>query len=310
MTKKTIECNWVPSEITKDFLRNAIKTGILNGASNCRLSKGECPPTPREGEVIIFLDHVERGFSPPGSKFFRDLLNFYGLHPQDLSPNSIVNMSQFAVICEAYLQIEPTVLFFRECFYVNKQTETARGRHQELGGISFQKRRGVIFPGADLLSHPKGWGKSWIYCKAPVPDGEHPLPGFRPGRLDHTKKYPPRPTPAEQAVLKPLMDKISALAANGLEGADLIRCWLSWKIQPLSRRSKLMHEYSGLQDPQRISATDISLSSVINQMSIIVNLPNNYTGEFGLAPFTSTNPPPAVRNLQAIFYFSALAFIS
>jgi hypothetical protein len=93
MTKKTIECNWVPSEITKDFLRNAIKTGILTGASNCRLSKGECPPMPREGEVIIFLDHVERGFSPPGSKFFRDLLHFYELHPQDLSPNSIVNMS-------------------------------------------------------------------------------------------------------------------------------------------------------------------------------------------------------------------------
>jgi hypothetical protein len=64
-----------------------------------------------------------------------------------------------------------------------------------------------------------------------------------------------------------------------------------------------MHEYSGLEDPQRISATDISLSSVIKQMRIIVNLPNDYTGKFGLAPFTNTNPPPAVRKLQSVFYF-------
>jgi hypothetical protein len=128
--------------------------------------------------------------------------------------------------------------------------------------------------------------------------------------LDHTKKYPPRPTPAEQAELKPLMDKISALTANGLEGTDLTRCWLSWKIQPLGLRSKLMHEYSGLQDLQRISATDISLTSVIKQMRIIVNLPNNYTGKFGLAPFTNTNPPPAVRNFQTILFISAETSIS
>ena len=92
-------------------------------AATCRVPTGERIPEPRTGEVIIFRDHLLRGFSPPGSKFFRDALHFYNLHTQDLGPNSISNLCQFQVLCEAYLQIEPTVTLFREFFYINKQTD-------------------------------------------------------------------------------------------------------------------------------------------------------------------------------------------
>lgn len=53
---------------------------------------GEKQTQPAGGEVVVFVDHLQRGFSPPGSKFFRDALHFYHLHPQDLAPNSISNM--------------------------------------------------------------------------------------------------------------------------------------------------------------------------------------------------------------------------
>ena len=102
------------------------------------------------------------------------------------------------------------------------------------------------------------------------------------------------------------MDKITALMGNGLIGADLILCWLSWKIQPLSLRDRLMYEYSGLEDPQRCNNAPVPLPDMVKQMRTIVNLPGDYTGEFSLKPFTNDNPPPVVskslNNFKLLFY--------
>ena len=38
-------------------------------------------PNPKDGEVIVFSDHMNRGFSPPDSKFFRDVLHFFQTPP-------------------------------------------------------------------------------------------------------------------------------------------------------------------------------------------------------------------------------------
>ena len=77
-------------------------------------------PNPRAGEVIVFTDHMNRGFAPPNSKFFREVLYFFKLHPQDIGPNSISNICNFQVLYEVYLQQEPTVELFREYFYLNR----------------------------------------------------------------------------------------------------------------------------------------------------------------------------------------------
>src|SRR5215216_5648227 len=82
----------------------------------------ETHPQPKEGEVIVFTDHLLWGFIPPGSKFFRDVLNFFQLHPQDIGPNSVSNICNFQVFYEVYLQQEPTIEFLREFYYLNRQT--------------------------------------------------------------------------------------------------------------------------------------------------------------------------------------------
>lgn len=188
-SKEPVVCNWVASQISEIMLQDFKDQGFLSAteAATCRVPMGECPPTPKPGEVIIFMDHLQRGFSPSGSKFFRDVLHFYNLHPQDIGPNSVSNLCQFQVVCEAYLQTEPTVTLFREFFYLNKQTEYANGPSLELGGVSIQRRRDTYFSAATLPSHPKGWNKTWFYCKNTAPEGENPLPGYRANRL------PPQP---------------------------------------------------------------------------------------------------------------------
>ena len=134
-------CNWVPSTVTDDTLKDFVTIGYLpekNIMSYHAPNPDEERPQPKDGEVIIITDHMNRGFSPLGSKFFRDVLHFFKLHPQDLGPNSISNICNFQVLCEVYLQEEPTVELFREYFHLNRQNECTNGPSLELGGISIQ----------------------------------------------------------------------------------------------------------------------------------------------------------------------------
>ena len=76
MAKQVYEYNWVPSWVTEEQLNNLAKTGALakKDVIHWRVPGPENPPTPKDGEIVVFADHLSRGFSPPGLKFFRDVL--------------------------------------------------------------------------------------------------------------------------------------------------------------------------------------------------------------------------------------------
>ena len=146
--KAPVTCNWVPSIVTKNKLAEFVKSGHLpkkEVMSYRAPDPSEEKPQPKEGEVVVFTDHMNRGFAPPGSKFFREVLNFFDLRPQDIGPNSVSNICNFQVFCEVYLGEEPSLLLFRELFYLNRQNERANGPSLELGGISIQRWRDCLF---------------------------------------------------------------------------------------------------------------------------------------------------------------------
>ena len=108
--KTSTSCNWVPSIVTEDTLKDFVKTGYLPKKTVMRYrapKPEEEKPRPKDAEVIVFTDHMNRGFSPPISKFFQDVLHFFNLHPQDIRPNSVSNICNFQVFCEVYLHEEP-----------------------------------------------------------------------------------------------------------------------------------------------------------------------------------------------------------
>lgn len=162
MSKQVYECNWVPSRVTEAQLDDLVLIGALGSKDTIhwRVSGKECPPTPQEGEVIVFVDHLARGFKPPGSKFYRDVLADFQLHPQDTGPNSVTNMCHFQVLCEAFFQEESIVELLRDCFHLNRRTEFSDGPNTELGGVAIQKRKEVTYPHAKLHSHPKEWNQT------------------------------------------------------------------------------------------------------------------------------------------------------
>ena len=71
MAKQVDECNRVPSRVTEEQLNNLVQTGTLSKKDviHWRVPGPECPPSPKDGEVAVFADHLARGFNPPGSKF-------------------------------------------------------------------------------------------------------------------------------------------------------------------------------------------------------------------------------------------------
>ena len=196
MAKTYTSCNWVQSRVIEEDLNNHVATGALakKEVIHWRAPGPEHPPKPKDGEVVVFVDHLGRGFSPPGSKFFYDVLASFQLHPQDIGPNSVSNICHFQVFCEAYLQEEPTVELFRHFFHLNRCTEFIDGPNTELGRMAVQKRKEVSFLHAKIHSHPKEWNQTWFYCKDTSPTDENPLSGYRPHRLSNTHPFPQRLT--------------------------------------------------------------------------------------------------------------------
>ena len=93
--KAPITCNWVKSTVTDSILDGFVKSGHLPKKeilSYRAPDPSEEKPQPKDGEVVIFTDHMSRGFAPPGSKNFRDVLHFFDLRPQDIGPNSVSNI--------------------------------------------------------------------------------------------------------------------------------------------------------------------------------------------------------------------------
>ena len=110
--KALVTYNWVKSTVTKSILADFVKSSHLPKKeimSYRAPNPSEEKPLPKKGEVIVFTNHMNRGFAPPGSKFFRDVLHFFDLRPQDIGPNSVSNICNFQVFCEVYLGEEPNI---------------------------------------------------------------------------------------------------------------------------------------------------------------------------------------------------------
>ena len=83
--------------------------------------------------------------------------------------------------------------------------------------------------------------------------------------------------------------------ANGLTGIDLVRCWVAWRILPLSRRPGLMYDYtSELKDPQRHCQIEITDEDINNMTKSLLNESLEDSSKVGLNPFCVLNKLPVV----------------
>ena len=92
---------WDGSEVHEDHIDFLRQTRRLPGKDYVKVRlapKREISPAPEEGERVIFRSQCLRGLSLPASGFFRSFLEFYGVQPHHLTPNTVVLLSDFVTV--------------------------------------------------------------------------------------------------------------------------------------------------------------------------------------------------------------------
>jgi hypothetical protein len=110
MGKKKItnaSTSWVPSEFEQSDLTKAQRDGFLVGGDQVIFPSTERIPKPPSGYRVKFLAFLLRGLSFPAHKFLRGHLFIYGVQLHQLTPNSILHITCFVILCESFLGIEP-----------------------------------------------------------------------------------------------------------------------------------------------------------------------------------------------------------
>jgi hypothetical protein len=175
--------------------------------------------------------------SVEGSRFFRELMIFYGLRLHDVGPNSILQVSAFTFLCEAYLRVAPTMGLWLETFFKKQQTETAGGPPLALGAVSFQRRARAPYAKARFIKKVVGWTKTFFYVKNTVPASQARfLPFSLTPFVANKERLTSRAGPAETSNAKALQTKISILCRRDLRFRTLVGSWISHRIVPLAPR--------------------------------------------------------------------------
>src|SRR3954465_3510513 len=112
---------WLPSIVTEGMLQGSQEYGMLPRHGCCVPSLEEEEPLPQEGERVLLLSHVDRGFSLPPHPFLLDFLAFTGSQLHHLVPNAITLFSSFFSLCEAFLGIEPHWHLSRSIYIIRRQ---------------------------------------------------------------------------------------------------------------------------------------------------------------------------------------------
>ena len=99
----------MPSSITDEVVRKLREARSLTGEIPHRLpAQGQAIPSPQPGESVVFTSHFIRGLGFLIDPFVRGLMFYYGLEFNDLALESILQISSFIVVCEAFLHITLT----------------------------------------------------------------------------------------------------------------------------------------------------------------------------------------------------------
>jgi hypothetical protein len=113
-------------------------------------------------ESVVYIPFLLHGLALPISPFFRDLLDFYNLNLTHLNPNSILQISIFVHLCEAYLGILPHFSLWKHLYHC--RPGMAGGQHQLVGGASLEMHRGrkTEYLDIPLKDNIKGWRLEWF----------------------------------------------------------------------------------------------------------------------------------------------------
>ena len=130
---------------------------------------------------MVFLTHFVRGLGFPLHPFVHGLMFYYRLDFHDLAPNSILNISAFIVVCEAFLCVPPHFGLWQK--FLNVKPKVVSGQQAECGGPMVGKMPNVTWPEGSFVETVKGWQSGCFYITEPCGTNWAAAPAFRFGVL-------------------------------------------------------------------------------------------------------------------------------
>ena len=104
---------------------------------------------------------------------------YYGLDFHDLALDSLLHISRFIVVCEAFLRITPHFGPWLKTF--NVKPKMIEGRHAECGGTVISKSADDLWPEGSLPEVSSLWQREWFHISAPRSTKWVAAPVFRSG---------------------------------------------------------------------------------------------------------------------------------
>ena len=266
---------WWPCTTTENELRNLEAEGFLQPGS-WRTTPGALAPAPEAGEWVVTKALIERGFSLPPSDFFTEILKAYQLQPHNISPNSILAISNHVTLCEGHLRVTPDLPLFQYYFSVKKETVSQTSSLATCGSITFKLRPGRVYPHTDRHESVRYWSGGFFYLKD-VSDPASPkmLPEFKDGPASETPAWSQCPHLSESPQLTRAVRRICKLTEEGLSGKDLTMSWFTKRIQPLQHRDRLMCHYTGRDDLMRASKDNLSADALDKRIRVLIKVPRD-----------------------------------
>ncbi|KAK1679850.1 hypothetical protein QYE76_040698 [Lolium multiflorum] len=261
---------WWPCTTTEMELKNLESEGFLQPGS-WRSVPDEPAPAPRDDEMVLTKALVERGFSFPPSEFFLEILKTYGLQPHNISPNSVLAISNHVALCEGHLRVTPEISLFQHFFSVKKIRQA--GELATCGSITFMLRPGRVYPPTDRHESARYWSAGFFYLKdVSDPASEKKLPAFKNCPAVELPSWTHCPHFSDSPQLTRAVRRICKLTEEGLTGKDLTLSWFTKRIQPLQHRDRLMFEYTGRDDPMRATKDNLSADALDKRIRVLIKI--------------------------------------
>src|SRR3954471_13402574 len=165
---------WRGLDITDRDIQEMVVEGYLpatEGLAWRAAPAGEVTPSPQAGEKVYLKAQLVRAVSLPISNLFLVVLNHYRVQPQNLYPNSILALRNYAALCEGYLGIRPRLDLFIYFFTIKREAGASKDELRNCGTISFKICPGQRFP--DIVGHEscKNWQRP-LLLRPRYPSGQ------------------------------------------------------------------------------------------------------------------------------------------
>ncbi|KAK1642437.1 hypothetical protein QYE76_060242 [Lolium multiflorum] len=292
--------DWSASAISNRDINKLRSLGFISASEDdIRLPGAVSRPKPPKGFTVMFSAFLFRGLSLPAHELLRSLLYFYGIQLWQLTPNSILHLSIFVAVCEAFLGIDPHWGLWRKIFYVKRHNDS--NGPPVVGGVGFVVRKEVDYFDYPMKESVQGWRNKWFYLRDPSVSWRcSNLPPFEDKLIAKPKKsWQNTLSTDEKLTADRLFDQIVTLKYTGgltMCGTEVVSVFLQRRVQPLMSRPHQLWLYSGKDDESRVSSADLSADDLRDEVRRLTCLSKNDNIVLISArpPYDADHPPTEI----------------